>query len=1339
MWVGQARSKRRYLALGLLLAGLLLGTGAFKLLRLAWVERHIAQAQQARLAEAIAQVQRELGALEQQLFLQARWLATHPVVRSALRVAAQEAEPTCSADLAALLARYRVPERSGIALYDTTFRQVAWAGYSMPVGKAALPSQLPRQVYVELIEDPPWRTALSLWHPVRENGIVVGVVRVLQLLMQRMPVENAYLSGYDQVRLWSREHGLSLRLIVSERLPAVGTSEMVRPLKSLEGRTLGWLVLSIPPPNQVLRDEARRFNHLMAFWGAVLLLWGLVGLVGWMRAAGSRPRQLLVRAGVVALVWWGVRYAWIALDVPNRWQRGRTPLAPLFDPAHLASAFGGGLMRSIGDLLLTALFALGFAWGALWVVRKQPPFPPIAVVWRVGSYILGALGLWGLVQLYGLIVHHSVLDSTLDYLTRTGLLPPRLVLLVSIALLLLLLALLLLLRAWGYALKSVTGTWPAHGRARLMLVVGLAAAVTGAGVLLPVAWPVPPLVAFILVAFGLSHAIWPLPLPSAGRWLTLRALLPIPFVLSVLLYPMLWTALEGQRRLQVERALEQFGQGQDPRVVFAIEQALQELQADSLLSVWLAQAALLPRAERLDSLTAAVLRGSLLLSLESTYDISVTFFDRGRRPVSRYEGISSSSTTTPLEVDAAEFALLWEHYQAQRGRLPFIESLGGRREPAQWQYAGLTTVRSAEGILVGWIMVRAEPQSPLYGAETPFPRVLVPSGFFGEVQAGLSLAEFRDGVLVRSQGRAFTRHRLDPQLMSLLAQQPVCWREETEEGRTYLTLYQRVGLEASVVRAARIPALTLFDHLYYVLRLTLSGLVLLGVFYVLGLGYRWRRGWLPLPEVRFQDRVLNALLAVGLIAVVVVGWVGVRVIEGESHRTVQAWLAQYLDRVERTLVLAAHEGELPYQVLTRMPLDALAGQVGLDLQLYRDGQLVATTRPRLVRERLLEAHMPIAAYAALHCTAQRSAFVTEHLGTFTYWTGFRALLDEHGQPYYVVAVPALPEQERLEEERSRTIAYLFGALLLLVFLVLSAAWLAARALGRPLARLQEGLQAVARGELDHPLPIDSRDELAALGRTFNWMLQQLAENRRQLARQERELAWREMARQVAHEIKNPLTPMKLSLQHLQRAFAQHRDPGRFAELFARVTTTLIEQIDTLARIADDFSTLARMPRRRPTQLDLNEVIREAVRLMEAEAGCAIELALHPEPLMLEADREELRRVYINLIKNALQALLPERPARVRVTTRLEFIDQQPWAYSTVEDNGRGIPEVLRHRIFEPNFSTKTGGSGLGLAIVKQSIQDLQGSVGFETEEGKGTTFWLRLPLKIPQETTPHDA
>jgi nitrogen fixation/metabolism regulation signal transduction histidine kinase len=309
----------------------------------------------------------------------------------------------------------------------------------------------------------------------------------------------------------------------------------------------------------------------------------------------------------------------------------------------------------------------------------------------------------------------------------------------------------------------------------------------------------------------------------------------------------------------------------------------------------------------------------------------------------------------------------------------------------------------------------------------------------------------------------------------------------------------------------------------------------------------------------------------------------------------------------------------------------------------------------------------------------------------------------------------------------------------LVVVVMLTAVVLANALAQPIARLRQGLEAVGEGRFAETLPVNTRDEVGDLVRTFNEMRAQLAESRRKLAQQEREMAWREMARQVAHEIKNPLTPMKLSIQHLRRAFKREQadaaDDSSFADLFDRITTTLIEQIEALVRIADEFSTFARLPTRVLETLDLNEVIREAVRLMDQEqmdqetADC-IELKLHPAPLPIRADREELRRLYINLIKNALQAIPDEQTGHVEIATAGGGDDEagEPKAYSWIIDNGSGIPPDVQDKVFEPNFSTKTSGTGLGLAIAQKSIDELGGEIGYETTEGEGTTFWIRLPL-----------
>jgi signal transduction histidine kinase len=211
--------------------------------------------------------------------------------------------------------------------------------------------------------------------------------------------------------------------------------------------------------------------------------------------------------------------------------------------------------------------------------------------------------------------------------------------------------------------------------------------------------------------------------------------------------------------------------------------------------------------------------------------------------------------------------------------------------------------------------------------------------------------------------------------------------------------------------------------------------------------------------------------------------------------------------------------------------------------------------------------------------------------------------------------------------------------------------------------------------------------------------------------------------------------MKLSIQHLRRAFTRAdsaTESSQFAEEFDRITSTLIEQVESLVRIADEFSTFARLPTRVPEPVDLTEVIEEAASLMEEEAANhdALTLDLPDEPLVVEADREELRRTYINLLKNALQAIPDDREGRVRVTARrgAERNGEAPSVYSEVIDNGTGIPPDVQDKVFEPNFSTKTSGTGLGLAIAQKSIDELGGEIGYETTEGEGTTFWIRLPL-----------
>ena len=236
-------------------------------------------------------------------------------------------------------------------------------------------------------------------------------------------------------------------------------------------------------------------------------------------------------------------------------------------------------------------------------------------------------------------------------------------------------------------------------------------------------------------------------------------------------------------------------------------------------------------------------------------------------------------------------------------------------------------------------------------------------------------------------------------------------------------------------------------------------------------------------------------------------------------------------------------------------------------------------------------------------------------------------------------------------------------------------------------------------------------------------MEELAESAELLARTERELAWREMAKQVAHEIKNPLTPMKLNIQYLQRA--KNEKGAHFDEYFDRVTRTLIEQIDTLSDIATEFSNFAKIPKARNEVFNLATQLTKVTELFESSAHIDLSVELDGrDELLVCADREQISRALVNLIKNAIQSIPPKRKGKVKVV----LAKKQDWAVISVRDNGTGIQEDIRQQMFQPNFTTKSSGMGLGLAIVKKIIENAHGKIWFETELDQGSTFYIELPL-----------
>jgi len=411
------------------------------------------------------------------------------------------------------------------------------------------------------------------------------------------------------------------------------------------------------------------------------------------------------------------------------------------------------------------------------------------------------------------------------------------------------------------------------------------------------------------------------------------------------------------------------------------------------------------------------------------------------------------------------------------------------------------------------------------------------------------------------------------------------------------------------------------------------------------------------------------------------------------------------------------------------PLKAeeLASDIGTDFNIYIDNQLRVSSRPTLYDVGILDSRLSGNVYSKIVLGGKRFVIQTEKIGSIEYSVGYRPVLDANQNIIGVVSVPTLFRSEESEEQAARRNALLLGtyAAVLLLVIVIAAAF--AGRIAAPVQRLTEATRKVARGDLDVHVPTAGAEgEISELIRAFDQMTHDLRKSREDLVRYERELAWKEMAKQVAHEIKNPLTPMRLSIQHLRRTY--HDRAEHFGEILDSVTKTIIEQIDTLSRIASEFSHFARMPRRDLDRLEVREVVEEAVRLFSQESSVAFTIEFDAATPPVIADREELRRAVINIIRNGIQAMDGAGSIVIRGGPERGGVGV------SVTDFGKGVPEEMIGKLFMPNFSTKTDGMGLGLAIVKKTMEDLHGTVTLRSEEGKGTTVLLWLPAADPEGT-----
>lgn len=408
---------------------------------------------------------------------------------------------------------------------------------------------------------------------------------------------------------------------------------------------------------------------------------------------------------------------------------------------------------------------------------------------------------------------------------------------------------------------------------------------------------------------------------------------------------------------------------------------------------------------------------------------------------------------------------------------------------------------------------------------------------------------------------------------------------------------------------------------------------------------------------------------------------------------------------------------------------SLSNIFNTDINLYSvDGSMLATSRPEIFIRNLTSSRINNEAWTRLRDQGMTEFYQRENIGSLGYLSAYMPFFNSEDVVLAYVNLPYFRIQSVLAREISNLIVAVVNFALLLILVTMGIAVVISGRITAPLSMLGKGLASVQLGRKTEHLTYSGNDEISELVRQYNRMVDELEDSARKLANSEREYAWREMAKQIAHEIKNPLTPMKLNVQQLLKSW-NDKAPD-FNERLEHFSKNQIEYIDNLSSIASAFSSFAKMPTANPSEVDLPDQIRITLELFKDDEDITFNVEWPEEKkVVVWADKEHLNGIFSNLIKNGIQSIPPGRKGIIGVKIEV----RRDRVIVSFSDNGSGIPKEVQAKLFTPNFTTKSSGTGLGLSIVRKYVETAGGAIWFESAMGKGSTFYVDLPLKYTVE------
>jgi two-component system nitrogen regulation sensor histidine kinase NtrY len=649
-------------------------------------------------------------------------------------------------------------------------------------------------------------------------------------------------------------------------------------------------------------------------------------------------------------------------------------------------------------------------------------------------------------------------------------------------------------------------------------------------------------------------------------------------------------------------------------------------------------------------------------------------------------------------------------------------------------YFGIIPIMDGKN-LIGRLVIELKSQA--YDYNSRFPELLIDGKLKSDEDfSEYSLAFYKDNKLLNQSGQyTYDMINAGSKAFKGVLSKVVFENEITDDLNYNHAIYKPDPSKLIIITKAKISFIVRLATLsFFFLVFILFGIALYIIIWFIKNIDDNEAGWFNINrylminanKILYKTRIQVSIVLSVVATLIIVGWTTFYYIKNEYLKQQEYAIREKVRKIQLSYEKQIlNNGTIKNDDTAKFEFNQFADVNASFLNLYRtDGSLVLTSLEKMYDYGIIGKRMGPKAYIHLHLM-QRSEFVNpdEKIGTFRYAAAYAPIRNAQNQTIAYVGVPYYANEADYQAKIGLFINTLINIYALVFVLIGVLAVFLANQITSPLTFIQDSIRTTKLGQRNQPIIWRRQDEIGSLVKEYNKMIAALELSASKLARSERESAWREMAKQVAHEIKNPLTPLKLGVQLLEKSWKEN-DPN-FEKKFASFNKSFVEQIDSLATIASEFSNFAKMPDTKLEELELLPFIDQALAVFNTSDQVEIGVLNRTNRnVRVLGDKDQLIRIFNNLLKNAIEA----SEGRKKCVIQIRAINDDKNAYIEVQDNGKGIDMALQDKIFGPNFTTKSSGTGLGLAFVKQAIENAGGTIHFTSEINKGTTFFLTFPL-----------